>query len=122
MNYLYIIGTIVFAVYSQAIIKWRIGNLGFELPEGLFHKAIAIIKLLYLDPYVFSGLSASFISFMCWTAAMSKFELTQVYPFMSLISASIFIIGIWCFGETFTIGKVVGFILIILGIIATVKL
>ena len=54
-------------------------------------------------------------------AAMTKFEITKAYPFMSLAPALVFVIGIFFLGEAFTIGKVVGLVLIILGTIVTVK-
>jgi len=52
---------------------------------------------------------------------MTKFQITEAYPFMSLAPAIVFLLGIWLLGETFTIGKVVGLILIIVGLIVTVK-
>jgi undecaprenyl phosphate-alpha-L-ara4N flippase subunit ArnF len=54
-------------------------------------------------------------------AAMTKFEITQAYPFMSLAPVSVFILGVWLLNETFTWGKVVGLVLIIVGTIVTVK-
>jgi len=54
-------------------------------------------------------------------AAMTKFQITEAYPFMSLAPAIVFILGIWLLGETFTLGKVIGLVLIILGLIVTVK-
>jgi undecaprenyl phosphate-alpha-L-ara4N flippase subunit ArnF len=40
---------------------------------------------------------------------------------MSLAPALVFIVGILFLGETFTVGKIVGLALIILGTIVTVK-
>jgi len=54
--------------------------------------------------------------------AMSKFEITSAYPFMSISPAIVFILGVFILNETFTIGKVIGLALIILGTIVTVKL
>jgi undecaprenyl phosphate-alpha-L-ara4N flippase subunit ArnF len=54
-------------------------------------------------------------------AAMTKFEITQAYPFMSLAPAVVFVIGIVFLEEAFTVGKVLGLVLIILGTIVTVK-
>ena len=53
---------------------------------------------------------------------MTKFELTYAYPFMSLSPALVFVIGILVLGETFTIGKILGLLLIMIGILVTVKL
>lgn len=122
MRYLYIFGTLFFTVYGQIILKWRIGKVGFSLPEsGIVDKIVALIKLIF-DPFIFSGFASAFIASMFWMAAMSKFEITQAYPFMSLAPAIVFILGVWLLNETFTYGKVIGLVLIILGTIITVKL
>jgi undecaprenyl phosphate-alpha-L-ara4N flippase subunit ArnF len=121
MRYLYIFATLLFTVYGQLILKWRIGRLGFALPEtGVLDKFVSLIRLVF-DPFILSGFFSAFIASMFWMAAMSKFEITEAYPFMSLAPAIVFILGVWLLGETFTIGKVIGLVLIIIGIIVTVK-
>jgi drug/metabolite transporter (DMT)-like permease len=74
-----------------------------------------------LDPYIFSGFVAAFAASLCWMAAMTHFEIAKAYPFMSLAPALVFIIGILFLRETFTMGKLIGLLLILLGIIVTVK-
>jgi undecaprenyl phosphate-alpha-L-ara4N flippase subunit ArnF len=121
MRYLYIFFTIFFTVYGQIILKWRIGKLGFVLPEtGMTDKLVSLIKLVF-DPFILSGFLSAFIASLFWIGAMSKFEITQAYPFMSLAPVIVFILGVWVLGEAFTVGKVIGLLLIILGTIATVK-
>jgi len=122
MNYLYIAGTILFSVYGQIVLKLRIKHLNWVMVEGnLFEKIKCYLGLLF-DPFIFSGFLSAFIASICWTMAMTKFELTTAYPFMSLSPAIVFLLGIFFLNETFTIGKVIGLVLIILGTIATVKL
>lgn len=54
-GYLYILGTIVFTVYGQLILKWRISKLGFSLDdEGPATSIVSLVKLV-LDPCIFSG-------------------------------------------------------------------
>jgi undecaprenyl phosphate-alpha-L-ara4N flippase subunit ArnF len=122
MRYFYIFATIFFTVYGQLILKWRIGKLGFALPEtGLIDKFVSLIKLVF-DPFILSGFVSAFVASLFWMGAMSKFEITQAYPFMSLAPVIVFILGVWVLGEPFTMGKVIGLVLIVLGTIATVKL
>lgn len=119
--YLYILGTIVFTVYGQIVLKWRMSSLQVVLPESGFDKVVYLVRLL-LDPFIFSGFASAFVASLFWMAAMSKFEITQAYPFMSLAPALVFVVGIAFLGEPFTWGKIIGLILITLGVIATVKL
>lgn len=118
--YLYILGTLVFTVYGQIILKWRLSGLKVVLPETMMDKIWYLVKILF-DPFVFSGFASAFIASLFWMAAMTKFEITQAYPFMSLAPALVFLVGVLFLGETFTIGKVVGLALIIIGTIVTVK-
>ena len=118
--YLYIFGTLFFTVYGQIILKWRLSQLKVVLPESMTDKVIYLIKLVF-DPFVLSGFAAAFIASLFWMAAMTKFEITKAYPFMSLAPALVFVIGMVFLGEQFTIGKLVGLILIIVGTIVTVK-
>jgi undecaprenyl phosphate-alpha-L-ara4N flippase subunit ArnF len=122
MRYLYIFGTLFFTVYGQLILKWRLGNISFLLPQGsILEKLVSLLKLIF-DPYIFSGFASAFIASLFWMAAMTKFQITEAYPFMSLAPAIVFVLGIWLLGETFTWGKVIGLVLIIIGVIITVKL
>lgn len=121
MGYVYILGTILFTVYGQLVLKWRLGVLGFQLPEsGAIDKVVALLKVLF-DPFILSGFVSAFVASLFWMAAMTKFEITYAYPFMSLSPALVFLLGIFVFGETFTLGKLLGLILIIAGIVVTVK-
>lgn len=123
MGYLYVLLTILFTVYGQVILKWRILNLNWSLPtnEGVGQMIVIYVKFLF-DPLIFSGFVSAFVASIFWILAMTKFELTYAYPFMSLSPALVFIIGILVLGETYTVGKILGLLLIMIGIFITVKL
>lgn len=121
MRYLYIFATLFFTVYGQLILKWRLTHLKFSLPDGgIGEKLVSLIKLIF-DPFIFSGFVSAFIASLFWMAAMTKFQITEAYPFMSLAPAIVFILGVWLLNETFTWGKVIGLVLIMVGIVVTVK-
>lgn len=121
MRYLYIFATLFFTVYGQIILKWRINKMHWTLSQGsLGDMAVQYFKFLF-DPVILSGFISAFIASLFWMAAMSKFEITQAYPFMSLAPAIVFLLGVWLLNESFTWGKVIGLVFIIIGIIITVK-
>ena len=120
-RYLYILGTLFFTVYGQLILKWRLTNLGFVLPDGgVWEKFTALFKVIF-DPLIFSGFASAFVASLFWMAAMTKFEITQAYPFMSLAPPIVFLLGVLLLNETFTWGKVIGLVLIIIGVMVTVR-
>lgn len=117
MGYFYIFGTIAFTVYGQIMLKWRIDKYG-DLPADLFDKLQFILRLL-LDPLILSGFLSAFVASLFWMAAMTKFDISFAYPFMSFAFVLVFIISVFLFGEPITTNKVIGLALIVLGIIVT---
>jgi len=119
-NYLYIFGCILFTVYGQLVIKWRMSQNG-HLPAELADKLLFLLKV-FLDPYVLSGFVAAFVAALFWMAAMTKFEISVAYPFMSLAFVLVLLLSAIFFHEPITLGKVLGMTLICAGIIVTAKL
>ncbi|WP_242135031.1 DMT family transporter [Aestuariivivens marinum] len=115
MGYLYIFLTVLFTVYGQLILKWRI-NLQGAMPEGLAALTKFWFKLI-LDPWVLSGLLSAFIASIAWMATLTKFELSYAYPFMSLSFVVVFFMSVLLFNELITIPKVLGLLLVIVGLI-----
>lgn len=117
MGYIYILGTVLFTVYGQLIMKWRIVQYG-ALPIDFSDKVIFLFKLIF-DPYIFSGFISAFIASLFWMGVMTKFELSYAYPFMSGAFILVFVLSIFLFHETITLQKIIGLILITTGILIT---
>jgi undecaprenyl phosphate-alpha-L-ara4N flippase subunit ArnF len=121
MGYFFIFATIFFTVYGQMILKWRLSILQFKIPSGGIVDFVTGFAKIIIDPYILSGFIAAFVASIFWMAAMTKFEITYAYPFMSLSPALVFLLGVLFLGESFTIGKFLGLVIIVVGIIVTVK-
>jgi uncharacterized membrane protein len=119
LNYLYIFATIALTVYGQLILKFRIGKLG-ALPAGTFEKLRFLIGLLF-DPGIFSGFFAAFLASLAWMAAMTKFDLSHAYPFMSLNFVVVLLLSGWLLSEPMTLQKAMGVGLIVLGTIVAAR-
>jgi multidrug transporter EmrE-like cation transporter len=115
MGYFYIFGTIIFTVYGQLIIKWKIDQYG-SLPEEFWDRITFLLQLL-INPWIISGFFAAFLAALSWMAAMTKFDISYAYPFMSLSFVLVFILSAFLFGEPVSVQKIIGFSLIVLGII-----
>jgi multidrug transporter EmrE-like cation transporter len=103
--YLYIFGTIVFTVYGQLILKWQVGRAGV-LPAEIAAK-IGFLLCLFLNPWVLSGIGMAFMASVCWMAAMTKFELSHAYLFMSLAFVLVLGLSSIFFHEPVTVAKVI---------------
>jgi drug/metabolite transporter (DMT)-like permease len=118
-DYLYIVATIVFTVYGQLILKWRIAEFG-ALPTGLFEKLRFLVSLFF-DPAIFSGFFAAFLASLAWMAAMTKFDLSHAYPFMSLNFVVVLLLSGWLLNEPMTPQRVLGVTLIVLGTVVAAR-
>jgi drug/metabolite transporter (DMT)-like permease len=114
-GFAYILGTVLFTVYGQIVLKWRVTKVG-ALPAVFSHKIFFLVSVIW-DPWVLSGLVAGFFAFLCWMAAITEFELSYAYPFMSLSFLVVLVLSAILFQEPLTVSKVVGVGLIVAGII-----
>ena len=114
MSFLYIFGTIFLTVYGQLIIKWKMSEAG-PLPQTFIAKVIFLTNMM-LNPWIISSFTAALIAALCWMAAMTKFDLSYAYPFMSLSFVFVLILSGILFHEPITPLKVIGLGFIIAGI------
>lgn len=114
-GFAYVLGTVLFTVYGQIVVKWQVAKAG-ALPATLSEKVSFLFGLI-LNPWIMSGILAGFFALVCWLAAMTKFELSYAYPFMSLAFVFVLILSAVLFHEPLTVAKILGVLLIIAGII-----
>jgi uncharacterized membrane protein len=77
-------------------------------------KVSFLISLLF-DPLIASGFAAALMASFAWMAAMTKFELSHAYPFMSMNFVFVLLLSGWLLNEPITFQKVFGVALIVLG-------
>ncbi|MFH8080295.1 MAG: EamA family transporter [Candidatus Aenigmatarchaeota archaeon] len=105
---------ILLAVIGQIFMK-----LGTKDVNGITIKKLAskeIISIIF-NKYVFFGMVSYAAGWFLWLIVLSQTELSFAYPFLSISYALIAIISWQFFGETMNITKMVGIILIMIGVI-----
>jgi multidrug transporter EmrE-like cation transporter len=115
MDFLYILGSILCTVYGQMVVKWQVGAAG-PLPAGGVQRVYFLLSMV-LNPWILSGVLAGFLALLCWMAAMTKFELSYAYPFMSLAFVLVTGLSAVVFREALTGPKLIGLLLIVAGIV-----
>lgn len=118
-DYVYIFATIAFTVYGQLILKWRIMKFA-PFPTDSIEK-LRFLLLLFLDPIIFSGLIAAFLASLAWMAAMTKFELSHAYPFMSLNFVVVLLLSGWLLNEPLSLLRTLGVSLIVIGTVIAAR-
>lgn len=119
INHSYIFLTILFTVYSQLVMRWQVSAAG-QLPNDIPGKIRFVMDLL-LNPWVITGVIATFFAGVSWMLAMTRFEVSYAFPFVSLNYVLILAASIFLFNESFTITKFVGSLIVIVGIIVIAR-
>jgi len=119
IDYFYLFSAIACAVYSQAIIRWRLG-LSPEMPENFYLKA-KFISTFLIQPWVLSSIVATFFAGILWIISLSKFELNYAYPWMAMIFILMLFVGAFFFEESINLQKILGTILVVIGLIVVAR-
>lgn len=119
MGYFYIVLTIVFTVYGQLVIKQQVNTI-VEFPSGLglipFY-----IRFILTRPLVLSGFISAVLASVAWIGALSKFQLSYAYPFMSLNFVLVVLLSFFIFHDTVNWYRIIGLILICVGVFIVSK-
>ena len=113
-GHFYIVMTLFFTVYGQLVLKWQMGGVG-PLPETGPEKIMFLVRQL-LNPWILSGFMSAFLASLAWMAAMTRFELSYAYPFMSLAFVVVMVFGVLFLGEGVNLPKVLGTLMVIAGL------
>ncbi|MBJ7313315.1 EamA family transporter [Rugamonas sp. CCM 8940] len=119
MNYLYIALTIALTVYGQIAIKMQVLQAG-ELPADGGGKLAFLLRLL-LNPWIVSAFAAAFLASIAWMGAMTKFQLSHAYPFMSLNFVIVLALSAWLFHEPMSMTRLIGVTLICVGTVVAAQ-
>ena len=115
MGYIFVALTILLTVYGQLVLKWEVSRAA-PMPSEASQMVVHLFTLL-LKPWVISALGAAFLASMCWMAAVSRFEISRIYPYMALNFLIVGFAAVPLFGEALTLSKVIGLVFVVLGIV-----
>ena len=110
----YILATLAFTVCSQLIMRWQVSQAG-TLPSDLPGK-LTFVGHLFLNPWVLTSIVATLLAGISWMLAMSRFEISYAYPWIGLNFVLMLLFGVFLFGESISMTKVVGTLLVVAGI------
>jgi multidrug transporter EmrE-like cation transporter len=115
MSYVYVFLTVFLTVFGQVVIKWQVLQAGAFPPDA--HGKLLFLAKLLINPWIVLALAAALAAAVSWMAAMTRLELSHAYPFMSLAFILVLVFSALLFNEPVTVPKIVGLLLISVGII-----
>lgn len=119
IDHSYILLTIFFTVYSQLVMRWQVTAAG-QLPDDITGK-VRFVLILLLNPWVITGVISTFLAGVSWMLAMTRFEISYAFPFVSLNYVLILAASVFLFNESFSVTKILGSLIIIVGIVVIAK-
>jgi drug/metabolite transporter (DMT)-like permease len=103
---------VVFAAFGQ--VSWKLGmNQAGPLTALDFTSAAAVLQ----NPYVLLGFVMYGLSTIFWLIALSKKDLSFVYPFISLTYILVLVLSSLVLKESIGLNKIAGTLAIIAGLI-----
>ena len=94
--------------------RWQVSLAG-ALPADFMGK-VHFVAHLFLNPWVISSIFATLLAGISWMLAMSRFEISYAYPWISLNFLLMLFFGVVLFDESFNLAKLFGTFLIVAGI------
>lgn len=114
-GYVYIFLTVIFTVYGQLVLKWQISQYG-DLPSTISTSLVFLLKL-FSNVWILSGYLSAFLAALSWMAALTKFEVSYAYPFMSLGFILVMALSTLLLSEPFTWTKALGTGIVVCGLV-----
>lgn len=115
----FILLCIAFTVTSQLLMRWRVGAAG-PLPAGSLER-VHFIAALLLTPWIWLAIACTFFAGVSWMMALTRFDLSYAFPFTGISFLVMLTAGALMFSEQVTLGRLVGTLLVVLGLIVVVR-
>ena len=112
---IYILISVLGSVIGQLLLKKGMNDLG-QITLSL-NQLPTILWKMVTNPSVFFGLAIYLVGTVFWLAALSRVDLGYAYPFASLTYVIMLVASWLLFNEQFTLGRLIGTLVIGIGIL-----
>lgn len=110
-----VFGSILLAVVGHLLIKFGLNAVSktavFHL--GLIHRVLVYV----LQPAVFFGLATYALGTLLWVLAVSKREISYLFPLSAMNYVLVAIGGMVLFGEAIPVGRWLGILVVVAGVV-----
>ena len=114
MVYLLVLIAVVAMTAAQLLLKKGVLAVG-GTPQTLGDLGLFLSKAC-TNPYIISALFLGLITASAWIAALSKAELSHIYPFMALSFVLVALFSLLIFKEDVTVLRWMGIVVICVGV------
>lgn len=114
---MYIIPVVFFAAISQILMKHGMNKIGKISLKFFLKKFFKIV----FNPFVFSGLAISLVGTFFWLIALSKLDVSGIYPLISLSYVLTAFLAFVVLKENINKFRWIGIALIVIGCLLLLK-
>lgn len=111
MIYILLILNVVITVFAQIALKTGMSQ------QTQLALNLKTAQNVFLNPFVFGGIFSYGVAMILWLIVLSKLELSKAYPSLALGYVLVVLVSYFFLKEPLTLGKVLGSILICIGVI-----
>jgi len=108
--------SVAFAVLGQITWKYGMNQIG-----NVHNINLDLLFCLVSNPYIICGVGMYGISTLFWLSALSKGELSYVYPFTALTFIGIVLASKYIFSEDIGVGRMIGTLMVLFGLMLIIK-
>ncbi len=112
-SYILLATSILLAVTGQLMMKKGMMAVGAFPINQLLSRLIP----MFMNPYVFFGFACFGLSSVFWLAVLARFEISMVYPMVSVAYVLVALFSMIFFKESVTLVRWLGIAIIIFGVV-----
>lgn len=111
--FLIVLSSVFLSAVGQLSFKHGVSNVDLTLYSSLILKA----WYLFFSPFVMLGLGLYGVGTVLWLFALKELDLSLAYPFVGISFIFVFLFSILLLQEPFHLNRLVGSLVIVIGII-----
>lgn len=111
--------TILFTVIGQLMVKYGTQQLS-DFPKSLA-EVFPIMLSALTNVWIIVGLCCAFVAALAWIGAISLSDISFAYPFMGLAIVLVLVLSPFLFGESVTVGRWLGVLVVCLGLLIVAR-
>lgn len=114
MIYVFVSISVVAMTAAQLLLKKGLLAVG-QSPQG-WNELLRFFMRSYSNIYVISAVVLTIVAALAWIQAVSKTEISYIYPFMALSYLLVAVFSLWMFHENVTLLRMAGILVVCVGV------
>jgi len=116
-----VLTSVAFGAVGQLTLKAGMNSVVKASATGKLQLSLDTLIHMATNPLLIVGIAIFGVSTLLWLFALAKADLSFAYPFLSLTYLAVLIGGAFLFGDKVTLPRVIGFAVIIAGVLIVAR-